>query len=219
MIKWLLITVVVLVLGSTLINMKKTTPPDVCAFTVSIGKRNYLKQSFPAMTENGFNHVFVYDGNDNIIKTQFSTNKLQERTNNYFKIAQGDDYKRTSWRTKQVSDFAHAGFDILTKCPDTEWFLFFEDDMVCTKHKNYIMSKINDNDGMVILAPTSSTGAFIAHRLYLLDLVAYWSLRTDFYPVDWLTDTHHTSLTSNPIKKYNIFKHIGKVSTFDGKNI
>ena len=109
--------------------------------------------------------------------------------------------------------------------PDTEWFVFIEDDAVCNKtgidlttmllnydppkkeKRSKAFVRLNEGHGMV---------AQMFHREFLEGFVGYSSTRFHLVPVDWLLILflEHMGLKYETAGVIKIFQHKGEQSSF-----
>ena len=148
-----------------------------------------------------------------------------EMRHDMIKTAGTDAPHRQRWRINQVQDFLWVMRQGLITFPETEWFVFIEDDAVCKKNDidlttmllNYDPPKrgkrskafvrLNEGHGMV---------AQMFHREFLEGFVGYSSTRFHLVPVDWLLILflEHMGLKYETAGVIKIFQHKGEQSSF-----
>jgi len=151
------------------------------------------------------------------------------------KTAANDTLRRQSWRINQAQDFLYVMRQGLITFPDTDWFVFFEDDAVCNQRGEDLTSKLlsslrqyngrkhnwheNFSPAFVRLHKGYGMVAQMFHREFLDGFVGYCSTRFHLAPVDWLLVLflEHMGLKYEKAGVLNIFRHKGEQSSF-GEN-
>lgn len=153
-----------------------------------------------------------------------------EMKHKWIKVAASDTIFRKSWRTNQVQDFLYVMHQGLIVFPDTEWFVFFEDDAVFREEKadlttmllkynpTKLREELNIFRAFVRLNKGQGMVAQLFHREFLLSFIGYCSIRFHLVPVDWLLmlflESNGLRYETSPV--LNIFQHRGEQNSFAG---
>mmetsp|Transcript_40417 Transcript_40417/g.94969 ORF Transcript_40417/g.94969 Transcript_40417/m.94969 type:complete len:316 (-) Transcript_40417:100-1047(-) len=154
--------------------------------------------------------------------------RLPALKDNSYKVAGGDNTKRKLWRTKEAQDFMFVSKHALKLFPESEWFVFLQDDAVYVGHEDKIeniFDKILHEpevvaQGIARLNPHGCV-AFLIHRTLLMSFLGYAEIRFHLIPIDWLLFEFLAQVNGNKVKPYetNIFHHKGRVSSFEENGI
>ena len=145
-----------------------------------------------------------------------------EMKHDNIKIAATDAPHRQKWRINQVQDFLWVMRQGLITFPDTEWFVFIEDDAVFSKKNTDLTAMLlnyNPPEGSKAFVRLNNQWGMVAqmfHRELLEGFVGYSSTRFHLVPVDWLLNLflEHMGLKFATAGVLNIFQHKGEQSSF-----
>ena len=148
-----------------------------------------------------------------------------ERRHDMIKTAGTDAPHRQNWRINQVQDFLYVMRQGLVVFPDTQWFVFIEDDAVCKKNDEDLTTMLLNYDppkrgkrskAFVRLHEGHGMVAQMFHREFLEGFVGYSSTRFHLVPVDWLLILYleHMGLKYEAAGNMKIFQHKGVQSSF-----
>ena len=144
--------------------------------------------------------------------------KPEEMKSEGYEVAVKDNLERKVWRSKEAIDFVVLARKMLLGHPETEWFVFLQDDAVLHKTIKDLyatLRKLVNAHPSVAVFHLNKWGnvALMFHRHFLESFMAYSNLRFDLMPIDWLL-SHHKRTIGSKERVLNIFSHVGLKSSF-----
>ena len=135
-----------------------------------------------------------------------------------YEVAVKDNVERKVWRSKEAIDFVVLSRKMLLAHPETQWFVFLQDDAVLHRTVTDLYATLRslvEKYPLVSVFHLNKWGnvAIMFHRHFLESFMAYANLRFDLMPIDWLLSHQKVALGTKD-KVLNLFSHVGLKSSF-----
>ena len=162
------------------------------------------------------------------IEPKWASKRLPDLKESRYREAAGDNPQRKRWRTKEVQDFMFVSKHALKLFPESEWFVFLQDDAVYDGDEGKIERKFDAifqepevvAQGFAHLNPMGNV-ALLMHRTLLMSFLGFAEIRFHLIPIDWILEEFLSRVNGKKVKPYvtPMFKHIGKISSFEGNKV